>query len=353
MKKELLMASALTASFGLAKVAEAASYTMSGSIFSGVTGDDLNSTVDGTYGAVQEGALSFSVSETTDGGTKISSGFTVVNEGSASAAEDGITLTFTDGSVLDVLDAGNAYGGALASVPAASGEQGVADTSANNAPTDLDWADTSDAVGIDWGSAADFAGIEGLTFGVSASFGDDGDAAGTATSEAAYSMGATYTTTAGDTAVTVGGGFVTASTSSKTATNDMADSMAFSIAATTGNLTVGAGYSNGSGMASSAAAGLAMEVDSATYMEAGAAYTSGDMVFTVSMSDGDSKDNVLGANTDLTEDSFESMSASIDYTIASGVKATLGYTDVTNRDDGTDAPSNSGSSWYIGASLSF
>ena len=47
------------------------------------------------------------------------------------------------------------------------------------------------------------------------------------------------------------------------------------------------------------------------------------------------------------------MSASIDYTIASGVKATLGYTDVTNRDDGTDAPSNSGSSWYIGASLSF
>ena len=353
MKKELLMASALTASFGLAKVADAASASFSGSVFAGVTGDDLESSSDETYGAVQEGALSFSVSETTDGGVKISSGFTVVNEGAASATESGLTLTFTDGSTLDVIAAGNAYGGALASVPAASGEQGISDTSANNAPTDLDWADTSDAVGIDWGSAADFMGVEGLTFGVSAAFGDDGDGVGTTTSETSYSMGATYETSAGETKVTIGGGFIQADTSNATASNDMADSAAVSIAATTGNLTVGAGFSNGSGLAASAAAGVAMEVDSANYVEAGAKYTSGDIVFTVSISDGDAKDNVLGANSDTTEDSMESTSASIDYTVASGVTATLGYTDVTNSDDGTDAPSNSGSSWYVGASLSF
>ena len=71
------------------------------------------------------------------------------------------------------------------------------------------------------------------------------------------------------------------------------------------------------------------------------------------MSTGEGKDEALGTAATSSADTRDSQGASIDYAVASGVTATLGYTDVTNSDDGTDAPSNSGSSWYVGASLSF
>jgi hypothetical protein len=82
MKKELLLASALVGSLGLAGVAEAASATMSGSVTAGVTGDDMGGTGGTNSGAFQSSELSFSVSETTDGGVKISTAVEIIDEGS-------------------------------------------------------------------------------------------------------------------------------------------------------------------------------------------------------------------------------------------------------------------------------
>ena len=85
-------------------------------------------------------------------------------------------MTFTDGSKLDLIEAGRAYASHLASVPGATGEQSVATATQNSAPTGLTYASAADAVGFEWHSAADFGGVEGLKLGVSAAFGDDGEA---------------------------------------------------------------------------------------------------------------------------------------------------------------------------------
>jgi len=356
MKKELLIASALTASFGLAGVAEAATASWSGSSKNGVSGSNLDSsaTGDSTYSASQQHNLSFSVSETTDGGMTIATGFTVVNEASASHNGSGLTLTFKDESTLDLVEAGNAYGGALASIPGASGEQSVSATSLNHAPTDLDWADTSDAVGFDWGSAEDFAGIDGLTVGVSAAFGDDGDSTSTATAETSYSIGVTLDRTVGDTDITVGGGMINAGSSNNGGTNDKANSVAMSAAAVIGDdLTVGVGFSTGSSLYDSTTDVGAGQVDSASIVKAGVSFVSGDMTFAVGYYDGESKDslstNVDGANVD----SISALSASASYAVADGVTAILGYTDVSAEEEGSSNSGNSGSSWYVGASISF
>jgi len=355
MKKELLIASALTASFGLAGVAEAATASWSGSIKNGVSGTNLDSsaTGDSTYGSSQQHNLSFSASETTDAGMKISTGFVVINEGGNSNNASGLTLTFTDGSTLDLIKAGNAYGGQLAAIPGASGEQSVGATSLNHAPTDLDWADTSDHVGFDWGSAADFAGIDGLTVGISAAFGDDGDGTSAATAETSYSVGATLVTTAGDSTVTIGGGMINAGTSNAQASNDKANSVAISASAVTGDLTVGVGFSSGSSLYDSTTDAGAGQIDGASIVKAGASYVSGDMTFAVGYVDGESKDS-LSTNADgASVDSISTLSASASYTVASGVTAILGYTDSSTSEEGSNTTGNSGSAWYVGATISF
>jgi len=349
MKKELLIASALTASFGLANVAEAAAnVSYSGSVTRGVTQDDVGGLAAG-HTNVATAELSFAIDQTSDSGTKWSTSLSVVDEGTAEGDSGGLTLTFTDGSTLDLIEAGSAFGGAIASIPAAGGSQGITNTSTNNAPGDLDWADASDAVGFDWGSAADFGGVDGLTVGLSAAFGNDTYATGSAGAETTYSAGLTYATDAGDTAVTVGLGMISATSDNNVALNDQGASVAVSISAVTGNLTLGAGYSNGEGIS---AKSPAVEIDNVSWTEAGAKYVSGDMTMTVSGGAGKASDGALaavGANTDETRN----VSASIAYTIADGVSATIGYTDVENSDEGTSIPGNSGSSWYIGATVSF
>ena len=108
MKKELLVASALAGTMGLAGVAEAATASFSGNVRAGVTGDDVDSTTTATHSADQKSSLSFSVSETTDAGTKISTSFSVHDEGVDDAGNPaGITLTFTDDSTLKLIEAGN------------------------------------------------------------------------------------------------------------------------------------------------------------------------------------------------------------------------------------------------------
>lgn len=352
MKKELLIASALVGSMGLAGVAEAASASFAGNVRNGVKGSDLDDTTNAGHSASQQASLTFSVSETTDSGTKLSTGFNIMDENADDAgasSASGLTLTFTDGSSLALIEAGNAATGRIASVPGASGEQGIAAIagSANAAPTAITWGSTSDNVGFTYTSAADAMGIDGLTFGISAAFGDDGDSTVSSTAETSYSAGVTYVTTAGDTTVTVGGGFINADDSNTNTINDKTDVVMMSATAATGDLTVGVGYASGSGVD-----GDTTEIDSASIMTAGASYVSGDMTFSVGMKDSEAKDGLEGANGTLT-DTLESIGASLDYAVASGVTATFGYTDVSAGDEGASKPGNSGSSWYIGANISF
>jgi len=351
MKKELLIASALTASFGLANVAEAgANVSYSGSVTRGVTQDDVGGASAAGHTAVTTGELSFAIDQTTDSGIKWSTSLSVVDEGSPEGDPGGFTLTFTDGSTLDIIEAGSAFGGAIASIPAAGGSQGITNTSTNNAPGDLDWADSNDAVGFDWGSAADFGGVDGLTVGVSAAYGNDTQTAGSSGPETTYSAGLTYAMDAGDTAVTVGAGMITATSDNNTALNDKASSASVSISAVTGNLTLGAGYSNGSG---TAAKTPDVEIDSVSWVEAGAKYVSGDMTLTISTGSGEAADSTALGTAGSGSDSTNNVSGSVAYTIADGISATFGYTDVENSSDGTSASSNSGSSWYVGATVSF
>jgi len=353
MKKELLIASALTGALIVPGVAQAATATMSGSVFNGIKGTnaDSSSTSD-LYAEVQEGAYSISVSEMTDAGTKISSGFTISNEGAASVTESGLTLTFTDGSSLELIDAGTAYAGAMASVPSASGEQGVSATSGNTASTSLTWGSKADGVGFDWNSAADFAGIEGMTFGISGAFADDiATQTDTITVETTYSVGATYVTTMDDSTVTIGGGFVEASNSNTGALNQAASSAALSATVANGNLTVGVGISTGSGLAQETSASVS-EIDNVNVMNAGAQYKSGDMTFKVSYADGSVDEADLGSNGTV-EDSKTVLGASLDYAVAAGVTATLGYSDSQDKYNAADETDTSGTSWYIGANISF
>ena len=67
-----------------------------------------------------------------------------------------LTLTFTDGSKLDVINAGNAAASHDVSVPGSAGSPGVTVTSTNNAQTGLDFFGEATAIGVEWHSAADF-----------------------------------------------------------------------------------------------------------------------------------------------------------------------------------------------------
>jgi len=354
MKKELLIASALTASLGISGIAEAATASFSGNVRNGVAGSDTDGTADGTYGSNQKSSLSFSVSETTDSGIKVSTGFNVADEGASDVGDaNGLTFTFTDGSKLDLIEAGNAYGTHTASVPGASGEQGLTGLTSNAAPTGLNFSDTSDNVGMEWHSAADAFGIDGLKAGFSYAAGDDGDGASSSTAETSYSVGVSYVTTAGDSTVTIGGGFVNADDSNGTTANDKADETTVAMTAEQGNLTIGVGFASGSYIKSATAASTTAEIDGAEVITAGAKYVSGDMTFTLSMVDGEGKDTTTFGNQGEGQDSYESVAASVDYTVASGVTATLGYTSEDAQDEGVSKSANSGSSWYIGANVSF
>ena len=354
MKKELLTASALAASLVVPGVASAASMSMSGYSLNGVTSNDSDAASDGTYSATQDSGMSVSVSETTDGGMTISSGFTLINEGAVSATESGLTLAFTDGSSLELIDAGTAMAGALASVPSASGEQGLGATCSNTSTTSLSWGGLTSAVGFDWNSADDFANIDGLTFGFSAGMGDDATASSASlNTDTSYSVGATYVTTANDdTTVTIGGGYTTADGNTTNARNANADTVAVSISAVNGDLTIGAGMSTGEGLRYNTSVSV-HEVDNVEVMNVGAKYVSGDMTFTVSYKDGSSDSADLGTSNATSSDSQEAVGVSVDYAVASGVTATMGYEHRDDSDGGSPIQSDSGASWYVGAKISF
>jgi len=354
MKKELLAATALVSTLIGTSVAQAASGSFSGSVKAGVEGEDTDGTADGTFKTDLKNNLSFSASETTDGGIKISTGFTVVNEGGNSNNSSGLTLTFTDGSVLDLIKAGNAYKSKLATVPGAGGEQGITGTTSNHAPTGLGFANASSNVGFEYASVADAFGIDGLKWGISGSMGDDSDGTGSSsTVETAYSVGASYVTDAGDTTVTVGGGFVSADDSNSDTANSKGEETAIAISAVTGDLTVGIGWASGSEIATHTSTTQNSEVDGAEIVTAGAKYVSGDITFTVSYADGEAKDIATMGSAGSGVDSYEKTAASVAYTVATGVTATVGYSNESRADEGAATKDQSGSAWYVGATVSF
>jgi predicted porin len=226
---------------------------------------------------------------------------------------------------------------------------GVAGTSANAAPTGLDFAGPSTALGVEWHSAADFL-MDGLK--MSASFSSDSGAAKAVTSrvENSWGVGATYVTSAGDTALTIGGG-LSGSEVAVLDTQSGADDGGFTIgvSAVTGDLTVAVGYADGD-TTRGVGSNTNIQAD-ADVVKAGIKYVTGDITMNLGMVSGTAVDNIF-AGTSTAEDSHDEVNASVTYAVASGVSAILGYKTVEQDDEGT-TDTTGGSSWYVGATMSF
>jgi len=347
MKKELLMGTALVSTLGAASVAEAVTATMSGNHQTGIEFDSPSSGTD-TNAQTQDNNFTVSLSETTDGGMTISSSFMLANEDAVDGDLDaGFTLTFTDGSKLDLINAGNASGSHDVSIPGSAGAETVATATSNAAETGLDFMTGASKQGIEYHTAADFL-ADGLKMSFSAST-DGGEAAGTTYRiDGHVAIGATYVTDLGDSAVTIGAGWSEVD-GSKTSTAVANDTGGFhvGISAVTGDLTVAVGFADGNKVGTGVAAAKEMSAD---VVKAGIKYVTGDLTFNVGMASGDAKDNTIGSVSG-SDDSKDVTSASVSYAVASGVTAILGYTSVEASDEG--ASSTDGSAWYIGANMAF
>jgi hypothetical protein len=350
MKKELLIASALVGSVGLAGIAEAGSMSLSGSQKIGIAGSDSDATSSSaTKAALIQSNLSGSVSETTDSGIKLSTGFTVLNESTSAASNNpsGLTLTFTDGSKLDLLKAGNASGSHDVAPPAGGLEGALGYSSVNAAPGGIDFVTSSDNVGFEYHSVADAMGITGLKWGISASFNDEASADSNGALDTGYGVGVTYVTSAGDTSVTVGAGYSAQDYIGTSLTKDEAGGH-FGVSAVTGDLTVAAAFGSGDTVGTT----TTPTQNDMEATEMGIKYVSGDITFNVGYLSSSGTDNSFGAKV-ATKDEKKQTSASVDYVIASGVTGTIGYRDQEGKNEGTVTTNDSGSSWYIGATISF
>jgi hypothetical protein len=354
MKIEILMASALVSTLGVDSVAQAVTATMSGRLKIGAEFESADDTTTDTNSVTDLSNFSVSLSETTDGGTTISSSFMLTNEGGGSPDDDNaIKLTFSDGSALELLNAGNASSTHAVSVPGASGEQGVGGTTTNNAPTGVDFGAGSTVLGVEWHSAADFL-ADGLK--VSASYSADNGAAKTATAklDSSWGVGATYVTSAGDTALTIGGG-ISGSEVKMTGTQLSNDREGFhvGVSAVTGDLTVGIGFGDGDTFDDdgTGTTNTPTEIDGSV-VKAGIKYVTGDITLAVGTVNGEAKDSATPGTPDTTDDSHDAASASVTYAVASGVSAVVGYTTVDQNNDGVSS-TDGGSAWYIGANMSF
>ena len=346
MKKELLMGTALVSTLGAASVAEAVTATMSGNHQTGLEFESPNSGTD-TRAQINDNNFTVSLSETTDGGMTISSSFMLANETMAGTDGDaGFTLAFSDGSKLDLLNAGNAAGSHDISIPGSAGAEGITTATTNNAPTGLDFMANSTVYGVEYHTAADFL-VDGLKMSFSVSTDDDAASGATYGIDSHIGIGATYVTDLGDTAVTIGAGY-SSTEGAKTGTQMTSDEggVHFGISAVTGDLTVAVGFADGD----------SIEVTNTTqsdgeFVGVGIKYVSGDLTFNVGAKSGTSKDSTTIGTAGTTEDAEDSTSASISYAVASGVTAILGYTNIDAEDEG--AASTDGSAWYIGANMSF
>jgi hypothetical protein len=347
MKKELLLASALVSTMGFASVANAVTATMSGAHMTGLQGNDTDAS-DATIAQDTSSDFSVSLSETTDGGVGIASSFMLANESSVLSTA-GLTLTFTDGSKLDVIKAGNAAASHDVSIPGSAGSPGVTITSTNNAQTGLDFFGEATAIGIEWHSAADFM-ADGLKISASISADDGTAATTTAALESSWGLGATYVTSAGDTAVTIGAGI--AASEFKESTLDVEGSNGFhvGVSAVTGNLTIAAGYANGDKIKNTPD----VAIFDNSVSKVGVKYVSGDVTLSAGFSSAEGDDSASNALTTASgsNDTKDETMLGISYAVASGVTANLGWKDIDAQDDGSN-DTTGGSSWYVGATMSF
>jgi len=350
MKKELLIASALVSTLGAASVANAVTASTSGSHHTGLRGVNADSGSTDTISQVVASSFSVSLSETTDGGVGIASSFMLANEGTTGTQSAGLTLTFTDGSKLDVINAGNAAKSHDVSVPGGAGEASITVTTNNNAQTGLDFFGAGTAIGVEWHSAADFM-ADGLKIGASFSVDDGAAADASAAVESSWGLGATYVTSAGDTAVTIGAGISESDwkDSGTAPTGDNGFHVGFS--AVTGNLTVAAGYANGDKVIDDATSDEREIVDN-TVTKVGVKYVSGDVTLSVGYSSGAGKDSANLGTAGTKEDAVDTTDAGISYAVASGVTANLGWKNVDSQENG-DSETSGGTSWYIGANMAF
>ena len=351
MKKELLIASALVSTMGVASVAEAVTATTSGSHHTGLRGTALDTNADESLAQVTASSFSVSLSETTDGGVGIASSFMLANEGTSGLQTAGLTLTFTDGSKLDVIKAGNAAATHDVSVPGGAGEASITVTTTNRAQTGLDFFGEATAVGIEWHSAADGM-ADGLKISASASV-DDGVAAdGSAELESSWGVGATYVTSAGDTAVTIGAGLADSDwKDSGTAPSSGSNGYHIGFSAVTGNLTVAAGYASGDDVDNSSTTDN-VEVSDNTVTKVGVKYVSGDVTLSVGYSAAEGTDSTTMGTAGSAADAVDTTDAGISYAVASGVTANLGWKNVDSSQGGSSETSG-GTSWYIGANMAF
>jgi len=355
MKKELLIASALVSTLGAASVANAVTATMSGSHHTGLQGKSLDTGAADTIAQVTKSNFSVSLSETTDGGIGVASSFMLANEGTGGTQTAGLTLTFTDGSKLDVINGGNAAKSHDVSVPGGAGENNLSVTASNRAQTGLDFFGEATAVGVEWHSAADFM-ADGLKIGASFSV-DTGAAAGASVAlESSWGLGATYVTSAGDTAVTIGAG-VAESEWKDTGTQPSSGSNGFHVgfSAVTGDLTVAAGYANGDKVGNGTATtdgGNEYEVNDNSVSKVGVKYVAGDVTLSVGYTSGAGKDSIVLGTAGTAEDATDVTEAGISYAVASGVTANIGWKNVDSQDAGITETSG-GTAWYIGANMAF
>jgi len=348
MKKELLIASALVSTLGAASVANAVTATMSGSHAVGLKSTDTEAAADATLAQNNASDFSVSLSETTDGGIGIASSFMVSNEGSHLSTA-GLTLTFTDGSKLDVINGGNAAASHDISVPGTAGNPGVTVTSTNNAQTGLDFFAKATVVGVEWHSAADFM-ADGLKVSASVSA-DDGVAASTTVAlESSWGVGATYVTSAGDTAVTIGAGLANSEYKDSAASTEGSNGFHVGASAVTGNLTVAVGYADGDMVRNNAA--TEWQISDNNVSKIGVKYVSGDVTLSAGFTSAEADDSqTLGSVSGDTDSKDETM-LGISYAVASGVTANLGWKDIDANNDGSN-DTTAGSSWYVGATMSF
>jgi hypothetical protein len=355
MKKELLMASALVSTMGVASVAQAVTATMSGHHDTGLQGSNPElSTSDDSIAVTNNSSFSVSLSETTDGGVGISTSFMLANESvDGGLGTAGFTLAFTDGSKLDVINAGNAAKSHDIAVPGGAGKaDGITITSSNTAQSDLDFFGVDTGISFEWHSAADFM-ADGLKIGASYSV-DNGAAAGASTKlDSSWGLGATYVTSAGDTAVTVGAG-IADSTYKDSGTNPSNNSGGFHVgfSAVTGNLTVAVGFADGDKVNPTSSTNAEHEISDNSITKVGVKYVSGDMTLSAGLSSADGMDSDTIGTKGTTADSVDITQAGISYAVASGVTANLGWKSTDSNDEGSSETSG-GSSWYIGASMSF
>ena len=351
MKKELLIASALVSTLGAASVANAVSMSTSGSHHTGLRGVNADSGSTDTISQVVQSSFSVSLSETTDGGVGIASSFMLANEGTGGTQSAGLTLTFTDGSKLDVINGGNAAKTHDISVPGGAGEASITVTGNNRAQTGLDFFGEATVVGVEWHSAADFM-ADGLKIGASFSA-DTGAAAGASVAlESSWGLGATYVTSAGDTAVTIGAGLADSDwKDSGTAPSSGSNGFHVGFSAVTGNLTVAAGYANGDKVANSSTTDES-ETNDMTVTKVGVKYVTGDITLSLGYTSGSGKDSTTLGTAGTLEDAQDIFDAGVSYAVASGVTANLGWKDLDSQVNGTSETSG-GTSWYIGANMAF